>query len=752
MLLLGLLVASGLLPLPTEPQELREADALCGPEGCYAAYFQRRSFLDAWRGCRERGGNLATVKRPEEAALVQELLLGLGLAPEQGRLRLWIGLQRQPRQCPPNRPLRGFTWTTGDQDTLYTNWLRPEAPAAGACPASRCVVIGYGTAPDAQPENFRWQDGSCAVPVDGFLCRFQYKGMCPGIEAGRHGPVTYATPFHLVSTLLKHVPFGSVATVPCPGSVTDLSVLCMQREDGSVGWSKEGAWCPEEQQGQQLGGWCDESNAGCDHVCVDEEVGYYCECDEGYVLMEDGHSCSSPCESNPCEYSCMATSQGYLCDCPEGYDLDEDGRSCHDVDECAQSTCDQLCLNFAGGYECQCHLGYQLEDGLCRDTDECADTPCEHACENTPGSYTCHCHLGFSPAEDDPHHCTDTDECRIRDVCQQMCVNYVGGFECYCNEGYEVATDGIHCQPVQGEPAHVPAPTPTDSAEWASDEDATTEEDEEEGPPAPLRWMTAVAMTEEEKGEQPARFRPTTIVAMPMEEEEGSEPSARLGPTTVFTSPTEEEEGGLAFVIMKTTEQVDVTTAAELLATVGLLGSAAWVPEASAGGILSQAPFAADRVPAAGTTITTSLAPTAGQGFRASSADLDIEPPQSTFPSRDRLAPENEVSHWFRGIPAGVRPTLPLEASTHGNSIPSPEDSQQMLQRRDDRWLLVALLVPLCVFLVIMLALGIVYCTRCGAPSKRKSITDCYRWVTSAAGKTPTPKSSAKPTTCRTSV
>lgn len=91
-------------------------------------------------------------------------------------------------------------------------------------------------------------------------------------------------------------------------------------------------------------------------------------------------------------------------------------------------------------------------------------------------------------------------------------------------------------------------------------------------------------------------------------------------------------------------------------------------------------------------------------------------------------------------------PTDPGEASLASRS------------RRDDRWLLVALLVPTCVFLVFLLALGIVYCTRCGPHAPNKRVTDCYRWVTQAGSKGPTapvPPGSSHHSgvqTCRTSV
>lgn len=96
-------------------------------------------------------------------------------------------------------------------------------------------------------------------------------------------------------------------------------------------------------------------------------------------------------------------------------------------------------------------------------------------------------------------------------------------------------------------------------------------------------------------------------------------------------------------------------------------------------------------------------------------------------------------------VPSTAAPTALAESGLAGQS------------QRDDRWLLVALLVPTCVFLVVLLALGIVYCTRCGSHAPNKRITDCYRWVTHAGNKSSTepmpPRGSLTGVqTCRTSV
>lgn len=96
---------------PAARAQLAERDALCHPEGCYAVFLQKRSFREAGRSCRERGGTLATMHTHEAAGVVHELLSAI--EGTRSRLRLWIGLHRPPRQCSSTRPLRGFVWVTG---------------------------------------------------------------------------------------------------------------------------------------------------------------------------------------------------------------------------------------------------------------------------------------------------------------------------------------------------------------------------------------------------------------------------------------------------------------------------------------------------------------------------------------------------------------------------------------------------------------------------------------------------------------
>uniref|UniRef100_A0A3Q2ZZH4 CD248 molecule, endosialin a n=1 Tax=Kryptolebias marmoratus TaxID=37003 RepID=A0A3Q2ZZH4_KRYMA len=92
--------------------------------GCFVVYFERKIFLDSWRSCKAKGGNLATIKRKEDAGAIVTLFSTLDLRQSHTKVQVWIGLQRQPRQCSENI------------------------------------------------DNFKWLDSSCSVPVDGYLCHF----------------------------------------------------------------------------------------------------------------------------------------------------------------------------------------------------------------------------------------------------------------------------------------------------------------------------------------------------------------------------------------------------------------------------------------------------------------------------------------------------------------------------------------------------------------------------------------------------
>ncbi|KAM9451452.1 uncharacterized protein cd248b [Clarias gariepinus] len=634
-------------------QNLQEQDGLCNAEGCYSVHFQRKTFRESWRSCRDRGGTLAVVKRTEEAALIQDLLNAGERHGPRPKLRLWIGLQRQPRQCSATRSLRGFTWITGDQETEYTNWQREELP--GACTALRCVVITYNITDKSNSDqnNFKWLDGSCMIAVDGFLCQYTYRGMCPALQSEGKGPARYTTPFNLLSTLLSHIPFGSVATLPCPDVTEgDQSVLCMLHDDGRVGWSKDAPLCSDAPKNL-----CEQDNGGCEQFCVGAGSYYHCECSDEFRLREDGQTCQplDPCQSANCEFDCEPSPGGYHCKCPEGYLLSQDGLHCIDIDECSQNPCPQVCVNAPGTFECRCNEGYQLSEfGECLDVDECNEGKCDHSCENSPGSYMCLCHVGFAATSDDPERCEDINECQFTSTCEQICDNYEGGFECSCEAGYELQQDEYSCLLIKDTAEHYTTAETVHATKPVWDDSGNTHETVTDN--IPLEWHTEL---------------PTGL--------------------DWFTDIL--QENYITSSVPSWTEQTPHSSPSD------------WLRDATTSNI----PVNSNAKDKINKLMDES---------RTLSKDESHQP--STFsPKRkgdaDRITP---VTHQF--------PEDSLPSSS------SQEQNPGGKKKHDRSWLLVALLVPLCVFIVVMLALGIVYCTSCAVEPRDKNVSDCYSWTTNS--------------------
>nr|XP_034837843.1 very low-density lipoprotein receptor-like [Maniola hyperantus] len=66
---------------------------------------------------------------------------------------------------------------------------------------------------------------------------------------------------------------------------------------------------------------CAQNNGGCTQKCIDMPVGYHCDCEKGYKLINN--------------------------------------TSCEDIDECLDpGVCSQICINENGTFKCECHSGY----------------------------------------------------------------------------------------------------------------------------------------------------------------------------------------------------------------------------------------------------------------------------------------------------------------------------------------------------------------------------------------------------------
>ncbi|XP_004452552.1 endosialin [Dasypus novemcinctus] len=759
MLLRLLLAWAAAVPTLGQAPGAPEPRAACGPGSCYALFPRRRTFLEAWRACRELGGDLATPRTPEEARRVGSLV-GAGPA---GRL-LWIGLQRPARQCQPQRPLRGFTWTTGDQDTAFTNWA---LPAAGApCPAQRCVALEAGG-------EHRWLEGSCTLAVDGYLCQFGFEGACPALreEAGQAGPAVYTTPFHLVSTELEWLPFGSVAAVRCQAG-RGASLLCVQQPEGGVGWSRAGPVCP--------GTGCGPDNGGCEHECVEELDGRVtCRCPEGFRLAADGQSCEDPCAQAPCEQQCEPGGpRGYSCHCRLGFRPAEDEpHRCVDTDECQiAGVCQQMCVNYVGGFECYCSEGHELEaDGI----------SCSPA-----GAVGAQASQDLDDELLDDEEEDEEDEDEAWEAFEGDWTEAPGSLWLEPTQlpGFGLAY-GPHF-PAAREPRR-PYPEPT----WPPPLSA---------PRAPYHSavlsVTRPVVVSATRPTLPSAHQPPTAPAVPpalspdhrfsrISANYPDEPSAHQPPVIPATRPAQLTTHQPPIISAKYPELAparqpprarDTQVVAEnritthlprIPATQAPLATTPRAPQISLTPDVLVLRTQATPLPMAPTgqpplPITARLPVSSAHQVPRPAATLPPLLPTLLRPQ----SPSNATSaasptHAHSEAPQGPRevasdpqlaPRLPSVAPT---AAPTALGEAGLVghSRRDDRWLLVALLVPTCVFLVVLLALGIVYCTRCGSHVPNKRVTDCYRWVTHAGSKGPTetaPPRGSLPgvQTCRTSV
>ncbi|XP_030578330.1 endosialin-like [Archocentrus centrarchus] len=652
-------------------QDLRETDALCNSDGCFVVYFQRKTFLDSWRACKEKGGNLATIKQKEDATTIATLFSTVDLRHSRTKVQVWIGLQRQPRQCTTTHPLRGFSWTTGDQDTEYTNWQNEDSPSL--CSMPRCVAVSYST--QVQDDNFKWLDGACVVSVDGYLCHYAYKGMCPALWSEGEGNVNYTTPFNLLSTLLTSVPFGSVATVLCPtGTKEEQTVVCMLREDGSVGWSRESPLC------SHFSNLCEQDNGGCEHFCISAGGHVFCKCADGYQLGENGQSChlSVLCQGASCEFECLPLSDGYRCACLDGYTLAPDERTCLDVDECLQSPCEQICEN------------------------------------------------------------------------------YEGGFECYCRKGFELMSDHSSCQKIEeGDTITPPLPWITRQAgpawdyDWNSEQRHTGWPTQEEqsldwltDPPRVLNsgviWLTSIP---QEELSYDSALEPLTQDTAKDEEDIGrvdwSEGDQRSqSELNVFSSTTYTTLHPFSSTTITDWYKKDeeaATTAPPLYSTSTISeGALNWWTDLTT---LSQSPgkphhsFTDDNMPRDSSYHKESEGEKQRNLLRE---NIQFKEEELNKEEKDFV----EITHSQNlAVPTKFTSSQPhlIEEGKSDDSLDSATKDGR--QKQGSIWLIVGLFIPICIFIVVMLALGIAYCNRCAVKSHNKDATDCYHWISGAHDK-----------------
>ncbi|XP_008553599.1 fibrillin-1 [Microplitis demolitor] len=235
-------------------------------------------------------------------------------------------------------------------------------------------------------------------------------------------------------------------------------------------------------------------NLLCSHICVPTPGSYYCECPEGYVLLEDEQTCRTDtpinrCESdNPCEHRCTDTGTAVKCECDPGFELAKDGHSCQ-LKPTQVTTTLKPRDKSKDKKKPRCPPGYRFNASVrvCDDVDECLENPCRarEKCENVVGSYICvskkrgsksklktqeiqeiqfdfkeSCPPGYQ-WDEQFQVCSDIDECASEinvspcPIDTHFCVNTEGSYACHklteskgCPAGFKFNVTKKICQDV----------------------------------------------------------------------------------------------------------------------------------------------------------------------------------------------------------------------------------------------------------------------------------------------------------------
>ncbi|XP_003792046.1 C-type lectin domain family 14 member A [Otolemur garnettii] len=252
---------------------------------CYSLHHATMKRLAAEEACALRGGALSSVREGTELRAVLALLRA-GPGPREGSkdLLFWVSLERKRSNCTlENEPLRGFSWPSSDASGSESNsTLQWVAEPQRSCTVRRCAALQA----TGGVEPAGWKEMPCQLRAQGYLCKYQFEGLCPALPPGAASNLSYRAPFQLSSAALDFSPPGTKVSAFCPGQLP-ISVTCVADET-AVRWDRlpSGAvLCPCPGRYLRDGKCAELPN------CLDDLGGFACECAAGFKLGNDGRSC-----------------------------------------------------------------------------------------------------------------------------------------------------------------------------------------------------------------------------------------------------------------------------------------------------------------------------------------------------------------------------------------------------------------------------------------------------------------------------
>ncbi|XP_074221704.1 C-type lectin domain family 14 member A isoform X2 [Camelus bactrianus] len=199
-------------PRPGHGEHPTADRAGCSASGaCYSLHHATFKRQEAEEACNLRGGALSTVRGGAELRAVLALLRA-GPRPEEGSkdLLFWVALERRRSHCTlENEPLRGFSWLSPDVGESESDTLQWVEEPQRSCTARSCA--GLQATGGIEPAG--WKEMRCQRRADGYLCKYQFEGLCPAPHPGAASNLSYRAPFQLYSAALDFSPPGTKGDV-----------------------------------------------------------------------------------------------------------------------------------------------------------------------------------------------------------------------------------------------------------------------------------------------------------------------------------------------------------------------------------------------------------------------------------------------------------------------------------------------------------------------------------------------------------